>query len=76
MPESDIRKQAKEPVREVSFAELVGYFRVSPDALAWRLKTLGMISFDERATLGAMSVQRAAVLGGWGVEYGNLTRNQ
>jgi hypothetical protein len=42
--------------------ELVGYFRVSPDALAWRLKTLGMISFDERASLGAMSVQRAAVL--------------
>jgi Zn-dependent peptidase ImmA (M78 family) len=76
MPESDIREQAQEPVTEASFAELVGYFRVSPDALAWRLKTLGMITLDERATLGAMSVQRAAVLGGWGAEYGNLTRNQ
>ena len=76
MPESDIRGQAQEPVTEASFSQLVGYFRVSPDALAWRLKTLGMITPDERAALGAMSVQRAAVLGGWGAEYGNLTRNQ
>lgn len=76
MPEDDIRKQAHDPLTEASFAELVGYFRVSPDALAWRLKTLGMISPDQRAALGVMSVQRAAVLGGWGSEYGNLTRNQ
>ncbi|MGH3164794.1 MAG: helix-turn-helix domain-containing protein [Trebonia sp.] len=76
MPESDIRDRGQKPVTEARFAELVGYFRVSPDALAWRLKTLGMISPDERAELGAMSVQRAAVLGGWGAEYGKLTRNQ
>ena len=76
MPESDIRELVSEPVTESSFAELVGHFRVSPDALAWRLKTLGMISSDQRASLGAMPVQQAAVLGGWRAEYGNLTRNQ
>ena len=76
MPESDVRQRAGEYVSEETFAALVGYYRVSPDALAWRLKALGLIDPRRRAELGAMPVQEAALLGGWREEYANLTRNQ
>jgi Zn-dependent peptidase ImmA (M78 family) len=77
MPEQDVREQAGGmAVTERAFAALVGRFRVSPDALAWRLKALGLIGAGERAGFGAMPIQRAALLGGWTEEYGNLTRDQ
>jgi Zn-dependent peptidase ImmA (M78 family) len=77
MPEQDVREQVGGMVvTESAFAGLVGRFRVSPDALAWRLKALGLIGLSERAEFGAMPVQRAALLGGWREEYGDLTRDQ
>jgi Zn-dependent peptidase ImmA (M78 family) len=82
MPEPDVRDRAEKHLTaekyltEESFARLVGYYRVSPDALAWRLKALGLIDVRERAALGAMPVQRTALLGGWRQEYGDLTRDQ
>jgi hypothetical protein len=53
MPEEEVRDLAGKHVPEDSFARLVGHFRVSPDALAWRLKALGLISARDRASLGA-----------------------
>jgi Zn-dependent peptidase ImmA (M78 family) len=76
MPEAEVRDLAGQYVPEESFAQLVGHFRVSPDALAWRLKALGLISARERTAFGAMPVQQAALLGGWREEYGSLTRDQ
>ena len=76
MPEGDVLDHVQKPVTEDEFARLVGYYRVSPDALAWRLKTLGLVSRRERDRLGAMPVQQAALLGGWREEYANLTRDQ
>ena len=76
MPEEDVRRHAERPVSDETFAQLVGYYRVSPDALAWRLKTLQIAdSREQRSRLGAMPVQQAALLGGWREEYTDLTRN-
>ncbi len=77
MPEQDLLKYLGSlQVTEQQFAGLVGRYRVSPDALAWRLKSLGLIGTRERAALGAMPIQQAALLGGWPEEYAELTRNQ
>jgi Zn-dependent peptidase ImmA (M78 family) len=76
MPDGDVRDHVESPVTAEKFASLVGRYRVSPDALAWRLKTLGLVSKRERAELGAMPVQQAALLGGWPDEYARLTENQ
>lgn len=76
MPETDIRDRARKPVSAEVFAHLVGYYRVSPDALAWRLKALDLVDAAERARLGAMPIQQAALRGAWTEEYRDLTRNQ
>jgi Zn-dependent peptidase ImmA (M78 family) len=76
MPEDDVRVQATEPVTEQGFAMLAGRYRVSPDAMAWRLKSLGLIDARQRADLGAMPIQQAALRGGWTQEYRELTRTQ
>jgi Zn-dependent peptidase ImmA (M78 family) len=77
MPEQDLRNELGcLKVTEHEFACLVGRYRVSPDALAWRLKTLGLIGTDERASLGAMPIQQAALIGSWSDEYAELTRTQ
>jgi Zn-dependent peptidase ImmA (M78 family) len=76
MPEDDIRAHVQKPVGEETFAQLVGRYRVSPDAMAWRLKSLGFIDTRERAKLGAMPIQQAALRGGWTEDYRDLTRDQ
>jgi Zn-dependent peptidase ImmA (M78 family) len=76
MPEDDVREQAPKPVTREAFARMVGRYRVSPDALAWRLKSLGLVDARERARLGAMAISEAALQGGWISEYQELTRNQ
>jgi Zn-dependent peptidase ImmA (M78 family) len=77
MPEQDVLAHTSMvQMDELVFARLVGRYRVSPDALAWRLKALGTISNASRALLGAMPVQQAALLGDWTEEYTKLTRSQ
>jgi Zn-dependent peptidase ImmA (M78 family) len=76
MPEDDIRARVWKPVSEEAFAQMVGRYRVSPDAMAWRLKSLGLVDTRERANLGAMPIQQAALRGGWTEDYRDLTRNQ
>jgi Zn-dependent peptidase ImmA (M78 family) len=76
MPEEDVRDQAPQPMNTGAFARMVGRYRVSPDALAWRLKSLGLVDTTERAGLGAMPISEAAIQGGWISEYQELTRNQ
>jgi Zn-dependent peptidase ImmA (M78 family) len=76
MPEEDIRAQVTAPVTDQTFAEIVGRYRVSPDAMAWRLKSLGLVDTKRRAELGAVPIQQAALRGGWTQEYRELTRTQ
>lgn len=76
MPRNDVLAHAAEPVTDENFAKLVGRYRVSPDAMAWQLKSLGLVDTDLRANLGAMPVQHAALAGGWTEEYRDLTSTQ
>lgn len=76
MPEDDVRAHATAQISEQIFARLVGRYLVSPDAMAWRLKSLGLINTAQRADLGAMPIQQAALRGGWTADYRELTRTQ
>jgi Zn-dependent peptidase ImmA (M78 family) len=76
MPEDDILTQVSPPLNDEEFAQMVGRYRVSPDAMAWRLRSLGLVDARERARLGAMPIQQAALRGDWTEDYRDLTRRQ
>jgi Zn-dependent peptidase ImmA (M78 family) len=76
MPRTDVLDHVAEPVTDENFAMLVGRYLVSPDAMAWRLKSLELVDTDQRARLGAMPIQQAAIQGGWTEAYRKLTRTQ
>ncbi|MDX3866459.1 XRE family transcriptional regulator [Streptomyces scabiei] len=76
MPEQEIRERAKDAVTPTLFASLVGEFLVSSDALAWRLKNLGLVDDAERGRLARMSAAEAAREGGWEDRYFELVKHQ
>lgn len=63
-------------VSTTRFASMVGKFQVSSDALAWRLKSLGLIGDEQRMSLSQMSPEDAAAEGGWIELYQDLFKHQ
>ncbi len=76
MPEQEIRERVKGTVTPALFASLVGEFLVSSDALAWRLKNLGLVTDAERSRLSRMSAAEAALEGDWEDRYFELVKHQ
>ncbi|WP_328900880.1 XRE family transcriptional regulator [Streptomyces sp. NBC_00441] len=76
MPEREIRERITGRVTPSLFASLVGLCLVSSDALAWRLKNLGLVDETERSELSRMSAVEAADEGGWSDRYVELVRHQ
>ncbi|MFE0824751.1 helix-turn-helix domain-containing protein [Streptomyces sp. NPDC058847] len=76
MPEQEIRDRVNGKVTPALFASLVGDFLVSSDALAWRLKNLGLVDGPERSRLACMSAPEAAREGGWEDRYFELVKHQ
>ncbi|MFD6998808.1 helix-turn-helix domain-containing protein [Streptomyces mirabilis] len=76
MPEQEIRERVKDTVTPALFASLIGVFTVSSDALAWRLKNLGLVNNAERSSFSRMSAAEAAREGGWEDRYFELVKHQ
>ncbi|MFJ1552328.1 helix-turn-helix domain-containing protein [Streptomyces mirabilis] len=76
MPEKEIRERVNGPVTPSLFASLISAFLVSSDALAWRLKSLGLVDDAERNSLSRMSAAEAAFEGGWEDRYFELVKHQ
>lgn len=78
MPHDELRAAVITVSRldEREFGRLVGRFCVSPSALAWRLKNLGLVDDTERAHLGSMPMKKAAERGGWSVRLAELAMDQ
>lgn len=76
MPEQEIRERVTDTVTPSLFASLIGVFLVSSDALAWRLKSLGLANDAERSRLSRMSAAEAALEGGWADRYFELVKHQ
>ncbi|MGW1246909.1 helix-turn-helix domain-containing protein [Streptomyces sp. NPDC002535] len=76
MPEHELRKRVHGTVTRSLFASLVGACLVSSDALAWRLKGLGLVDDAERSSLSRISAAEAAHDGGWEERYFELVRHQ
>ncbi|MFL6111962.1 MAG: helix-turn-helix domain-containing protein [Catenulispora sp.] len=78
MPSAEVRAAVPSSahVDETVFGRLVGRFGVSPSALAWRLKNLGLVDDERRAALGAMPMRRAAECGGWGPQLAEQALDQ
>ncbi|MGC9536540.1 helix-turn-helix domain-containing protein [Streptomyces sp. UG1] len=76
MPDQEIRKRVKGTVTPALFASMVGDFLVSSDALAWRLKNLGLVDDAERSRLARMPAAEAAREGGWEDRYFELVKHQ
>ena len=78
MPSAEVRAAVPSSAHldEVVFGRLVGRFGVSPSALAWRLKNLGLVDDERRAALGAMPMRKAAERGGWGPQLAEQALDQ
>ena len=78
MPRLDLCQdlQNTDGVDDATFGRLVGKYRVSASAMAWRLKNLGLVDAARRARLGSMRPAEAARLGGWQPELGRLAVDQ
>jgi Zn-dependent peptidase ImmA (M78 family) len=76
MPEQEIREQAKDGVTSWSFSKLVGNYMVSSDALAWRLKSLNLVTEADRYAFSRKSAAEAAHEGGWADRYLQLVKHQ
>lgn len=76
MPEQEIRERVEGAVTPALFASLIGVFLVSSDALAWRLKNLGLVNDAERSSFSHMSAAEAAREGGWEDRYLELVKHQ
>ena len=78
MPRRDLRDDLPDAdgVDDATFGRLVGEYRVSASAMAWRLKNLGYIDEVRRAQLGSMRPDQAARLGDWQAELGRLAVEQ
>ncbi|MGH3901811.1 MAG: ImmA/IrrE family metallo-endopeptidase [Pseudonocardiaceae bacterium] len=59
-----------------TFARLVGELRVSPSALSWRLRNLGLVDEVQRRQLCRVNLRECAERGGWPEEHLTLTRSQ
>lgn len=78
MPRLDVQQELRsvDEVDDATFGRLVGKYRVSASAMAWRLKNLGLVDDARRARLGSMRPAEAARLGGWQSELGRLAVDQ
>ncbi|WP_432054302.1 helix-turn-helix domain-containing protein [Streptomyces sp. bgisy022] len=76
MPEEEVRERVGRTVTPSLFASLIGVFLVSSDAMAWRLKSLGLVDDTQRTALSRMSAAEAALAGGWQDRYFDLVRHQ
>ncbi|MBF9072517.1 helix-turn-helix domain-containing protein [Streptacidiphilus fuscans] len=76
MPEQEIKDKTKEGVTPWVFSKLVGSCLVSSDALAWRLKSLKLISEADRCKLSRMTAAEAALEGDWTDLYLQLVKHQ
>jgi Zn-dependent peptidase ImmA (M78 family)/transcriptional regulator with XRE-family HTH domain len=76
MPEGDLRAQTRDGIDRARFADLLGRYRVSPDALAWRLVGLGIISASERRNYATTAMADAAEAAGWIAEFSELVANE
>ncbi|WP_052509108.1 helix-turn-helix domain-containing protein [Kitasatospora griseola] len=77
MPADDVAAKCPDGTVSASqFASMVGEFRVSSDALAWRLKSLGLISDEQRLGFSQMRPEDAASDGGWIELYQDLFKHQ
>ncbi len=59
-----------------TFARLVGELRVSPSALSWRLRNLGLVDEVQRRQLCSLTLRECAERGGWAEEHLTVTRSQ
>lgn len=78
MPQAEVSDAvaAEGGIDDGLFGRLVGRFGVSPSALAWRLKSLGLVDDIRRAELGAVTTRLAAHHGGWTARLAELTLEQ
>jgi Zn-dependent peptidase ImmA (M78 family) len=78
MPRRDLHDdlQGFDGVDRATFGRLVGKYRVSVSAMAWRLKNLGFIDAARRERLGSMRPAEAARFGDWQDELGELAVDQ
>jgi Zn-dependent peptidase ImmA (M78 family)/transcriptional regulator with XRE-family HTH domain len=78
MPRSDLQAdlQSTDGVDDTTFGRLLGKYRVSASAMAWRLKDLGFVDAAHRGRLGSMRANEAAWLGDWQAELAKLAVDQ
>lgn len=69
MPADMLRRDVGDSLTEHDFARLVGRLRVSPSALAWRMKNLSLIDETRRARFTGIGARASALLGGWSDEF-------
>ncbi|MGH3697286.1 MAG: helix-turn-helix domain-containing protein [Pseudonocardiaceae bacterium] len=75
MPTPTITESWREAGQD-GFARLVGELRVSPSALSWRLRNLGLVDEVQRRQLSSLTLRECAERGGWAEEHLTLTRSQ
>lgn len=75
MPARTITESWRDGGQDI-FARLVGELRVSPSALSWRLRNLGLVDEAQRRQHCRVTLRECAERGGWAEEHLTLTRSQ